>query len=123
MKVLNFVLFLLILFSFSTVFAQEQNPYVKIEREKLEAIRDWIINAQAYMKTLLEENVKLQAENQALKNQLEREKNGLFIGGNVGYPWGGDAIVMYKLNKNGIYSTVGYHSVFHIDIGFMRRIK
>ena len=123
MKVLNFVLFLLILFSFSTVFAQEQNPYGIVEREKLEAIRDWIIEAQAYMKTLLAENVALQAENQALKNQLERERNGLFIGGNIGYPWGGDALIMYKLNKSGIYSTVGYHSVFHIDIGFMRRIK
>ena len=123
MKIIGFVLILAIFLSFSSVFAQEDPQYVLVARSKLEALGDWIIMAQKYMSDLLTENVMLQSENQELKNQLEKEKNGLFIGGNVGYPWGGDAIVMYKLNKSGIYSTVGYHSVFHIDIGYMRRIK
>jgi len=123
MKTIGILMVLVILLSSSVVFAQEEPKYILVEREKLEALRNWVIDSQKYMDELLTENVALQAENQALKNQLEREKNGLFIGGNVGYPWGGDAMIMYKLNKNGIYSTVGYHSVFHIDIGYMRRIK
>ena len=123
MKIIGILIVLVIFLSFSPLFAQEEPKYVLVEREKLESLRNWITEAQKYMDELLTENVALQAENQALKNQLEREKNGLFIGGNLGYPWGGDALIMYKMNKNGIYSTVGYHSVFHIDIGYMRRIK
>jgi len=120
MKVLSIVLFWLILSSFA--FAEEPE-YVIVEKAKMEEIRDWIIGAQAYMKALLDENVALQAENDMLKDQLQRERNGLFVGGNFGYPLGGDAVILYKLNKSAIYSLVGYHSVFHIDIGFVRRIK
>ena len=120
MKIIAILIILIVFLSVSSVFAQE---YVLVEKEKLVALRDWITKAQKYMNELLTENVKLQSENQALKNQLEKEKTGLFLGANAGYPWGGDALIMYKLNKSGIYSTAGYHGVFHIDIGYMRKIK
>ena len=123
MKIIGFLLISIIFSTFSPAFTQEEPEYVLVEREKLEALRDWIIEAQRYMNELLAENVKLQSENQVLKTQLDKEKTGLFLGANVGYPWGGDALIMYKLNKSGIYSTVGYHGNFHIDIGYMRRVK
>ncbi len=102
-----------------------RNPseYVLLKKEKLLEIQACITQAVAYMDQLLTENVALQAENDSLKKQLERSKKGLFIGGNVGLPLGGDAIILYQFNKSGVYSQVGYQDGFNINIGYMRKIK
>ncbi len=102
-----------------------KNPseYVLVKKEKLLEIQAWINQAVAHMEQLLEENVALQAENDSLQKQLERSKKGLFLGGNVGLPLGGDAIIMYQFNKSGVYSQLGYQDGFNINIGYMRKIK
>jgi hypothetical protein len=102
-----------------------RNPseYVLVKKEKMLEIQAWITQAVEYMDQLLAENVALQAENDSLKKQLERSKKGLFIGGNVGLPLGGDAIILYQFNKSGVYSQVGYQDGFNINIGYMRKIK
>jgi hypothetical protein len=101
----------------------EAGEYVIVKKETLREIYAWTKQAQEYMNQLLTENVALQAENDSLKKQLERSKKGLFIGGNVGLPLGGDAIIMYQFNKSGVYSQVGYQDGFNINIGYMRKIK
>jgi len=102
---------------------KKTSEYVLIKREKMLEIQAWITQEVAYMDQLLAENVALQAENDSLKKQLERSKKGLFIGGNVGLPLGGDVIIMYQFNKSGVYSQVGYQDGFNINIGYMRKIK
>jgi len=102
-----------------------RNPseYILVKKETLREISAWIKQAQTYMNQLMTENVALQAENNSLKKQLERSKKGLFIGGNIGLPLGGDAIIMYQFNKSGVYSQVGYQDGFNINIGYMRKVK
>jgi hypothetical protein len=102
---------------------KKQSEYVLVKKEKMLEIQAWITQAVAYMDQLLAQNVALQAENDSLKKQLERSKKGLFIGGNVGLPLGGDAIIMYQFNKSGLYSQVGYQDGFNINIGYMQKIK
>jgi hypothetical protein len=102
---------------------KKTSEYVLIKKEKMLEIQAWITQAVAYMDQLLAQNVALQAENDSLKKQLERSKKGLFIGGNVGLPLGGAAIIMYQFNKSGVYSQVGYQDGFNINIGYMQKIK
>jgi hypothetical protein len=101
----------------------DAGKYVIVKKETLKKIYAWMEQANAYMNQLLNENVVLQAENDSLQKQLERSKKGLFIGGNVGLPLGGDAIIMYQFNKSGVYSQVGYQDGFNINIGYMRKVK
>ena len=123
MKTIGILIVLVIFLSFSPLFAQEEPKYVLVEREKLEKMREWIVNAQKYMDELLTENVALEAENGALQAQLESYKKGLFIGGNVGLPLGGDAMVLYQFDKNGIYTLAGYNNGWNIHIGYVRKIR
>jgi len=99
------------------------DEYVLVKKEFLERMKTWIKDSQKYMDELLNENVALQAENEALKAQLESYKKGLFIGGNVGLPLGGDAMVLYQFNKSGIYTLAGYNNGWNINIGYMRKVK
>jgi len=75
------------------------------------------------MSLLVTENTALMSEKQALEKQLSQYKKGLFIGGNVGLPLGGDAIIMYQFNKSGVFSQIGYQDGFNINIGYMRKVK
>jgi len=72
---------------------------------------------------LMTEVSSLEAENSVLHAEIAQLRTGLFVGANVGYPWGGNALILYKLGKYGVYSLVGYHRVFNIDIGIMGQIK
>lgn len=101
----------------------EHKEYTVIKTEKLIKISNWIKQANIYMNQLIVENTVLMAEKQALEEQLNKYKKGLFIGGNVGLPLGGDAIIMYQFNKSGVYSQLGYQDGFNINIGYMRKIK
>lgn len=102
---------------------KKTSEYVLVKKSMLREVHAWMTQAQAHMKQLLAANVALQSENQVLKQQLERSKKGLFLGGNVGLPLGGDAIIMYQFNKSGVYSQVGYQDGFNINIGYMRKLK
>jgi len=97
--------------------------YVLVKKEFLERMKVWIQDSQKYMDELLTENAALQAENSALKAQLESYKKGLFIGGNIGLPLGGDAMVLYQFNKSGIYTFAGYNNGWNINIGYVRKVK
>jgi len=129
MKRMMFFLAIIMIFSLCIIAVKadedfiEAGEYVIVKKETLREISAWIKQAQAYMNQLMTENVVLQAENDSLKKQLEQSKKGLFIGGNVGLPLGGDAIIMYQFNKSGVYSQVGYKDGFNINIGYMWKIK
>jgi cell division protein FtsB len=102
----------------------DDEEYVFVKKEALVKIRDWCIEAKAQLEKLVMENAALQMENQSLKQQVEYLKSGLYVGMNTGYPFpSGDAILMYKFEKSGIYSLFGYHDRFSIQLGYMRRVK
>jgi hypothetical protein len=126
MKIPGIVLITILVFTVCVSLLSADEPtdeYVLVKKEFLEKIKTWIKDSQKYMDELLTENVKLQAENGALKTQLESYKKGLFIGGNIGLPLGGDAIVLYQFGKSGIYSLAGYNKGWNIHIGYMRKVK
>jgi hypothetical protein len=126
MKRCGFILIVILVFveCISLLSADEPaDEYVLVKKEFLERMKTWIRDSQKCMDELLAENTALQAENSALKAQLESYKRGLFIGGNVGLPLGGDAIVLYQFDKSGIYTFAGYNNGWNINIGYMRKVK
>ena len=112
-------------FAFTSLVRADEpaDEYVLVKKEFLERMKAWIKDSQKYMDELLAENAVLQVDNSALKDQLESYKRGLFIGGNIGLPLGGDAMVLYQFDKNGIYSLAGYNNGWNINIGYMRKVK
>jgi len=129
MRRLIVVLCVVLFLSWIPLFAEEKDlieagEYVLVKRETLMQIRNWVMNAKTELESLVMENAALQAENRSLKTQVEHLKTGLYVGANTGYPFpGGDAILMYKFEKSGIYSLFGYHDKFSIQLGYMRRVK
>lgn len=126
MKIPGILLITILVFTICVSLLSADEPtdeYVLVNKEFLEKIKTWIKDSQKYMDELLTENVKLQAENGALKAQLESYKKGLFIGGNIGLPLGGDAMVIYQFGKSGVYSLTGYNNGWNIHIGYMRKVK
>jgi hypothetical protein len=134
MRRLIFVLCVVLMFSSCSgipLFAEEKDKdlidagqYVLVKRDTLMQIRTWIENAKTELESLVMENAALQMENQSLKKQVEHLKIGLYVGANTGYPFPcGDAILMYKFERSGIYSLFGYHDKFSIQLGYMRRVK
>ena len=112
-------------FAFTSLVSADEpaDEYVLVKKEFLEKMKTWIRDSQKYIDELLTENAALQVENNALKTQLESYKRGLFIGGNIGLPLGGDAMVLYQFNKSGIYTFAGYNNGWNINIGYMRKVK
>jgi len=129
MRRLIVVLCVVLFLSWIPLFAEEKDlieagEYVLVKRETLMQIRNWVMNAKTELESLVMENAALQVENQSLMKQVEHLKTGLYVGANTGYPFpGGDAILMYKFEKSGIYSLFGYHDKFSIQLGYMRRVK
>jgi len=126
MKRCGFILIVILVFMACISLLSADEPadeYVLVKKEFLERMKAWIKDSQKYMDELLAENAVLQVENSALKDQLESYKRGLFIGGNIGLPLGGDAMVLYQFDKNGIYSLAGYNNGWNINIGYMRKVK
>jgi len=118
---------MLIMFILNIAAAEEM---IEVPRSELEEYLARMEKDEQIIKELRQEKYRLmtevsslEAENRALEIEVERLRTGLFIGGNIGFPWGGNVMVLYKLNKYGIYSAVGYHKVFHIDVGLIRRVK
>ena len=117
----------LLIFIPSVLFAEEMIEVPRSELEeylaRMEKDEQTITELRQEKYQLMTEVSSLEAENGALEVEVERLRTGLFVGANVGYPWGGNALILYKLGKYGVYSLVGYHRAFHIDIGIMGRIK
>jgi len=118
---------MLIMFILNMTAAEEMVEVPRSELEeylaRMEKDEQTITELRQEKYQLMTEVSSLEAENGALEVEVERLRTGLFVGANVGYPWGGNALILYKLGKYGVYSLVGYHRAFHIDIGIMGRIK
>ena len=126
MKRWGFIIIVIMVFVACVSLLSADEPadeYVLVKKEFLVRMKTWIRDSQKYMDELLAENAALQAENSALRAQLESYKRGLFIGGNIGFPLGGDAMVLYQFNKSGIYTFAGYNNGWNINIGYLRKVK
>ena len=126
MKRWGFIIIVIMVFVACVSLLSADEPadeYVLVKKEFLVRMKTWIRDSQKYMDELLAENAALQAENSALRAQLESYKKGLFIGGNIGLPLGGDAMVLYQFNKSGIYTLAGYNNGWNIHIGYVRKVK
>jgi len=81
------------------------------------------------IRDLQEANVELQLRIQACQIQinssqrLSDEQIGIYIGGNVSYPLGANAIIMYKFPKWGLYMIGGYNNGFDIGMGAVFKMR
>ncbi|KPJ84714.1 MAG: hypothetical protein AMS17_15775 [Spirochaetes bacterium DG_61] len=126
MKRCGIILIIILVFTACISLLSADEPadeYVLVKKEFLERMKAWIQESQRYMDELLMENAALQTENGALKAQLESYKKGLFIGGNIGLPLGGDAMVLYQFERSGVYSLAGYNNGWNIHIVYVKKVK
>ncbi len=131
------ILILLVLFTTSLAYSGKEPEPVKapatdtvtIPRAEMEKYLAQMKRDKLLIEELQKNRTSLAASNLSLKDKVRdlelqlAEDKGIFVGANIGAPLGGDGIVMYDLGKYGIYSLVGYHSTFHLDLGFMVKIK
>ena len=125
-------LILVMLFTVMPCLAQDDSgEWVTVKKSQLMAWRDHILHLQSMVDkysaniTMLElEIMRLQDESLKWQKAYENEKRGWFVGANAGYPFlSADFIVLYKFNRFGIYSMVGYNTAFTINLGFLVRIS
>ena len=102
---------------------------IPVPREELE---EYLARMESDRETIKKQqeqilDLQLQVQEYSLQiNSLQRssdEQEGIYIGGNIAYPWGGDAIVMYKFHKWGLYIIGGYNNGFDIGAGAIFKMR
>ena len=94
----------------------------------LEADKEMILLLQAEIAVLTEElndkDMLIAAYREALTEteQLLEHQTGWYVGGNVTYPWGGEAMAQYKFKRWGPYILGGYTQDFHIGLGVLIKV-
>ena len=106
-----------------------QAEMIEVPREELEEYLDRMEKDRATIKNLTEANVELQLRIQACQEQISSlqqssdEQEGIYIGGNVTYPLGANALIMYKFHQWGLYAIGGYNNGFDIGIGAVFKMR
>lgn len=89
---------------------------------------EWLIEVKTHIEDLQAQvdllTVELNETEKMLDIYRQREKaqQGWYVGGNVTYPLGANAIGMYKFKRWGWYATGGYNNGFNIGTGIMVKI-
>jgi hypothetical protein len=101
---------------------------VEVTEEWLREVREHILALQAQVDKLTDEVIQLEKDKHTLAMETEywrdrnRRQQGLYLGGHASYPLGGSAMVLYKWERWGLYSSAGYHNGFAVGIGALIRI-
>jgi len=101
---------------------------VEVSDEWLESIKDQLTYLQGEVNALTEElndkDLLIDAYRQALEETEYRldQQTGWYLGGNVTYPWGGEAIAQYKFERWGPYLLGGYTQDVHIGLGVLIKV-
>ena len=96
--------------------------------EALERADEQIAELQGEVFALTEElndkDMLIDAYRQALEETEYRldQQTGWYLGGNVTYPWGGEAIAQYKFKRWGPYLLGGYTQDVHIGLGVLIKV-
>ena len=117
---------LIILIMTSTCLISEMVP---IPREELEEYLSRMEKDRETIRELQEKNVALQLQVQEYLLQINASRKessdqiGIYIGADVTYPLGGNAIIMYKFKEWGLYGIGGYNQGFNIGAGAIFKMR
>lgn len=106
-----------------------QAEEISIPREELEEYLQRMEKDRETIKKLQEENISLQQRIQECLLQINASQKessgqiGIYIGADVTYPLGGNAIIMYKFQEWGLYGIGGYNNGFNIGVGAIFKMR
>lgn len=89
--------------------------------EQIKADKEELARLYVMLQAVIADNTMFQLENDNLIKEISRHK-GLYVGANITLPIGGNAILMYKFNKLGVYAIGGYNYHTNIGLGLLYKL-